>query len=576
MNTGLPAFHFYVALTLFTGGTLVRVAFSCCRTRRPGSDQMHDGVRALDSIATSESGRGVRVCVILDLIMLSVRLCRTFTLVFFVAGCPFVASSEVRLPHLLSSHMVLQRDAPAHIWGWSDPGERVTVTFHGVSRSGIGDRLGKWSVYLPPQPAGGPFPLTVAGTNTLVLDDVLVGDVWFASGQSNMEMPLRGFRGAPLTDSAEEVQHAAHDNIRLLHLRQSASSFPLRDNDASWTPCTPETAGGFSAAAYFFGRDLAQREHVPVGLIDSTWGGTVVEAWISLDAVSADASLMPAFATRARMMDSQADMKEILAAERREDDEATKAGMPAPSHTWHPDPSTWAPAALFNGMVAPATPMTIRGVIWYQGESNSRLDFAPMYERLFPTLIADWRRQWHEGDFPLVFVQIANFTSNATESWATIREAQRRTLVVDNTAMVVTIDIGNPDNVHPADKQTVGARLALAARALSYGEKVEYSGPLFRSVTVEGGALRLWFDHVSGGLVAKDGAMTGFEVAGEDRHFVKAEARIDGVNVVVSSLEVPAPRYARYGWANAPVASLFGSTGLPASPFTSEDEIPIP
>ncbi len=504
------------------------------------------------------------------------NLLRTSAVVLLIAASPVAASAEVRLPHFLSSHMVLQRDMPVHLWGWAEPGEKVTVSLRDASRSDTADELGKWSVFLPPQQAGGPYKLTVAGSNTIVLDDVLIGDVWFASGQSNMEMPLSGWPGAPLKNSAEEIADATHDNLRLLHIPQKSSSFPLRDADASWTPCTPETARSFSAAAYFFGRDIAGREHVPVGLVESSWGGTVIEAWMSLDAISADASLMPLFTNRAHMMDSQADVKEILAAEKREDEEAQKAGEPAPIHTWRPDPASWAPAGLFNGMVAPLTPMTIRGVIWYQGESNSRLGFAPLYVREFPAMITDWRRQWHEGDFPFLFVQIANFTSNNTENWATIREAQRRTLRLVNTAMTVTLDIGNPDNVHPTDKQSVGARLALGARALSYGEKVEYSGPLFRCATTDGDAMRVWFDHIAGGLEAKGGALEGFEVAGVDHHFVKAEARIDGGNVVASSPEVAHPKYVRFGWANAPVVNLFNSAGLPASPFTSETKIPQP
>jgi sialate O-acetylesterase len=225
-------------------------------------------------------------------------------------------------------------------------------------------------------------------------------------------------------------------------------------------------------------------------------------------------------------------------------------------------------------MIAPATPYAIKGVIWYQGESNSRLTFAPMYAKLFPALIADWRAQWHQGDFPFLFVQIANFRSNDTEAWAVIREAQRRTLSIANTAMVVTTDIGDPGNVHPADKQTVGARLAMAARALAYGENVEYSGPLFRQATADSEGIRIWFDHAGSGLVAKGDTLQGFEIAGNDGRFVPAAARVDGKTVVVSSAKVASPKYVRYGWANAPVINLYNSEGLPASPFTSEDAIP--
>ena len=470
--------------------------------------------------------------------------------------------------------MVLQREKPIHIWGWSAPGEKVSVAFHGNSRDAVGNSLGYWSVFLPPEAAGGPYQLTVTSSNRIVLDDVLSGDVWFASGQSNMEMPLKGFAGAPLKDSTEEIARAGHPQIRLLHVPHKAADFPLRETAASWTVCSPETAANFSALAYFFGRELAVREHAPIGLIDATWGGTVAEAWLSLQTISADAALMPVFATRAHMMRTQDEITATLAMERREDLAARQAGQAPPKHPWHPDPASWAPAALFNGMVAPLVAFPIKGVIWYQGESNSRLAFAPMYAKVFSALIADWREQWHEGAFPFLFVQISNFTSDATEEWAIIREAQRRSLSVANTAMVVTADIGDPDNVHPSDKQTVAARLALAARALAYGENVEYSGPLFRQATPEGDAIRVWFDHTANGLAARGGALQGFEIAGDDGRFVIATARIDGKTVVVGNPQVAEPKYVRYGWANAPVVNLYDSDGLPASPFTSQDAVP--
>ncbi len=499
-------------------------------------------------------------------------------LAFFLTLSVPVVQGEVRLPRILSSHMVLQRDRPIHIWGWSEPNEKISVALNGASQSTVGDNLGRWSVYLPPQPAGGPFQLTVAGTNQIVLHDILIGDVWFASGQSNMEMPLEGFQGSAIVkNSAQEISQASHPQMRLLIMPRKASEFPLADFNArqSWTICTPETAAKFSAVAYFFGRDVLVKEQVPIGLIDSTWGGTPVEAWVSLDGLSADASLMPVFAAWARMSDEQAEALLSAAAEKREDEAAKEAGQPLPKHAWHPDPQSWDPAWLFNGMVAPATNYPIKGVIWYQGESNSRLDRASMYEKAFPALIADWRRHWREGDFPFLFVQISSFTSDATEDWAVVREAQRRTLSVSNTAMAVSIDVGDPENVHPADKQTVGARLALAAGAIAYGENIEYSGPLFRETSAEADALRVWFDHVAGGLRAKGGPLEGFEIAGTDRQYAPAVARIDGLSVVVSSPQVQKPKYVRYGWKNAPLVNLYNSADLPASPFTSEETIPI-
>ncbi len=499
-----------------------------------------------------------------------------FILLAFLALCS-IARAEVKLPRILGSHMVLQRDRPIHLWGWAQPGEQVSAVFNGATQSTIADQLGAWTLYLPPQPAGGPFQLTVSGTNTIRLDDILIGDVWFASGQSNMEMPLNGFPGsAVVKNAAEEISHADQPTIRLLLVKHKASSFPLRDFDRedAWTVCSPATAATFSAVAYFFGRDIAAKEHVPIGLIDATWGGTPGEAWVSLDTLSADSNLMPVFATWAQMANEQADIPAMLTAEKSEDAAARASNQPLPKHSWHPDPASYAPAWLYNGMVAPAINFPIKGVIWYQGETNSKLARAPMYEKLFPGLIADWRSHWRQGDFPFLFVQISSFKSNATESWATIREAQRRTLSVANTGMAVSIDVGDPDNVHPSDKQTVGARLALAARAIAYGENIEYSGPLFRQTSREEGGVRVWFDHVGSRLVAN--GREGFEVAGDDRHFVKATAWIEGSTVMVSTPQIVQVKYVRYGWENAPTLNLFNAAGLPASPFTSEEKIPVP
>ena len=468
---------------------------------------------------------------------------------------------------------MLQREQPIHVWGWAAPGENVSVSLNGTNQSSAADRLGQWNIYLPPEKAGGPYQLTVSGTNRLVLEDILIGDVWFASGQSNMEMPLNGFPGsAVVKNAAEEISNANHPDIRLLFIPHKASAFPLRDfeGNVQWTACTPETAAKFSAVAYFFGREIASREHVPIGLIDSSWGGTPAEAWVSMEGLSADSALMPVFAIWTKMADQQEDIPAMLAAEKTEDEAARRANAPKPKHTWHPDPGSYDPSWLFNGMVAPALNFRIKGVIWYQGETNSAPERAPLYQRVFSTLIADWRKHWAEGEFPFLFTQISSFTSTPAENWPLVREAQLCTLSVANTAMAVTIDIGDPDNVHPADKQTVGARLALAARALAYREDVEYSGPLFREASFEDRAVRVWFTHVDDGLVAKGGVLQGFEIAGEDRRYIPAEAHVDGATVVVSSSQVDRPKYVRYGWQNAPAVNLYNSAGLPASPFTSE------
>ena len=486
------------------------------------------------------------------------------------------ARGEVTLPHLLSDHAVLQRESPIHIWGNADPGETVTVHFHDQTRTAKADDLGKWSLWLMPEKAGGPFTLTATGSSGgagVTVSDILVGDVWLASGQSNMEMPLSGFpNSAVLKNGADEIAHATLSNVRLLRLEKTTSEFPMNEVSATWTECNPQTAADFSAVAYFFGREISAKEKVPVGLIDTTWGGTPVESWISLMGISSDASLMPLFRSRALFAADLADEPAMRAKEKRERDAAEAAHQPPPKQSWHPNPASWEPAALYNGMIAPETRYAIKGVIWYQGETNSDPERAPLYVKEFPALIDDWRRDWAQGDFPFLYVQISNFYS-PNEDWGMVRDAQRRTLSVEKTGMAVTLDIGTKDNVHPPDKQTVGARLALAARAMVYGEHgIEYSGPLFREATVEGSAMRVWFDHAESGLTS-DGAPAGFEIAGADGKFVPATAKINGSTVVVQAASVSKPEFVRYGWASWTDANLFNKDKLPASTFTSQ---PLP
>ncbi len=475
--------------------------------------------------------------------------------------------AQVTLPRILSSHMVVQRNLPVHVWGLATPGEQVSVSFRGETRSTSASEIGRWSVYLKPGTAGGPFAMTVqggaAGEQAIRLDDVLVGDVWVASGQSNME-----FRMAQAATAQQDLPHAGIPNLRLLVVKHTAADFPQDDADTTgWAASSPETAKEFSAAAWYFARDLEQREHVPVGVIESNWGGTPVDAWTRMVALGEDAALAPAFVAWGKMSERQADVQ--LRDKLR--DEAKAAGKPVPAFPWHPSwPLSWAPAALYNGMIAPLTPYAIRGVIWYQGESNTDPDRASLYGRIFRTMITDWRRQWGVGDFPFLYVQIANYKATPQAQWAELREQQLQTLQLRNTGMAVTIDIGNPDNIHPTDKLDVGLRLSRWARALSYGEKIEDSGPLFRQATPEGSAIRVRFTHAAG-LMAKGGAVTGFEVAGADGKFVAATATIDGETVVASSPEVAQPVQVRYGWANSPQCNLYNSAELPASPFSSAE-----
>ncbi|MGA3069585.1 MAG: sialate O-acetylesterase [Terracidiphilus sp.] len=484
-------------------------------------------------------------------------------------------SAQVTLPKILTSHMVVQRDLPVHVWGLASAGEEVSVTFRGATRSTKAGQLGRWSVYLPPGAAGGPFQLIVKGApaaaggdaapaQTITLDDVLVGDVWLASGQSNMEFEMR-----KAATAAEDLPRAANARIRLLIVKKQAAEYAQDDaGTEGWAASNPETARDFSAVAWYFAREIEQREHVPVGVIDSTWGGTLAESWTRLAALGEDAALAPLFVSRGKMTDRESDALLVEKDRQRQRDEAQAQGKPEPQFPWHPPLAMWGPGLLYNSMIAPLTPFPIRGVIWYQGESNSALERAPLYSRIFSTLIEDWRRQWGVGDFPFLYAQISNFKSGPPEDWAIIREQQLKTLALRNTAMAVTIDIGDPDNVHPTDKVDVGMRLARAARALSYGEAIEYSGPLYRQATPEGSAIRVWFDHAKG-LAAKGGAATGFEVAGADGKFSPATATVEGATVLAASPSVAEPLYVRYGWANSPQCNLFNGEGLPASPFTS-------
>ncbi|MGB6975167.1 MAG: sialate O-acetylesterase [Terracidiphilus sp.] len=485
--------------------------------------------------------------------------------------CARAAAAQVTLPAILSNHMVVQRGLPVHLWGMAAPSQQVQVSFRGETESATANRLGQWSIYLKPGAAGGPFEMTVEGKagpdaseNTIHLVDILVGDVWLASGQSNMEFEMRKAATAP-----EDLPKATIPDLRLLMVDKKPATFAQTDIETpGWQASSPTTARNFSAVAWYFAREIRAREHVPVGIIDSTWGGTIVESWVRLTALGQDASLAPLFVSRGEMTDHEATGRLEEKDEQKQIAAARAAGKPIPQFPWHPPLDTWAPGLLWNGMIAPLTPFPIRGVLWYQGESNSAVARAPLYSRIFRDLIEDWRREWGIGNFPFLYVQISNFKSTPLEDWAVLREEQFKTLEVANTAMTVTIDIGNPDDVHPTDKVDVGHRLALAARALSYSEQVVYSGPLFLEAAPEDGSIRAWFDNADG-LMAKGGTVTGFEVAGADRKFVPASARIQGTTVVASSPQVPQPLFVRYGWANSPQCNLFNASGLPASPFTS-------
>jgi sialate O-acetylesterase len=487
----------------------------------------------------------------------------------------FSAVAEVTLPAILTEHMVLQRDRPVHLWGKAAPSEAIAVTFRGEIQQTTANAFGQWSLYLAPGAPGGPFDLTIKATNTIAFKDILVGDVWVASGQSNMEFKLR-----QTANAQTEIAAAKYPKIRRILIPKKVSDHPMDETAAQpWTDINPENAANASAVAFFFARHLQDKLNgVPIGIIESFWGGTPVESWVSLHGISEDPALMPIFGGWARSLEAwpaiEAQFNRRLDQWNEASAKAKAEGIAAPPKPGKPETGpggAYTPAGLYNAMIAPLTPYPIKGAIWYQGESNANPNpnGASLYARAFQAMIRDWRRVWGLGDFPFLYVQLANYKSNP--SWPDLREAQRQTLSLVNTGMAVTIDVGNPADIHPTNKQDVGLRLALAARAVAYGEKLTYSGPLYRQALREGNAMRVWFDQTGTGLTAKGSTLKGFEIAGSDRRFVAAEAHIDGGSVVVSSLAVAVPTHVRYGWSDNPDCNLYNAEGLPASPFRSAE-----
>lgn len=632
--------------------------------------------------------------------------------------------AEVRLPAIIGDNMVLQQGTKVRIWGNAKAGERVTVTFQNKSAETVADIQGRWQIFLGPLKSGGPAELIVKGDNTLTIKNVLVGEVWLCSGQSNMEWPLANTIGA-----TETLAHANYPEIRMFRVEHHTSAELLTDLEGHWIVTTPDEAAHFTAVGYFFGRELYQHLRVPIGLIDSSWGGTPAEAWTSHDALVSSPELKPILDRYQSSLNMLPQAKEAYAqalAQWEEKNLYVDAGNkgealgyadPATSTTdwskmdlpqqfetagllidgavWFRRvlelPESWAgkdlvlnltpiddqdityfngkkvgsigretpnsymvprkyvvpgslvhggrnviavrvfdsageggfsrggamsigpndgevislrgawdykvelalepkhpdwgsrpeavgvsnqnnPSVLYNAMIAPLVPFAIRGAIWYQGESNAGRAY--QYRTLFPIMIRNWRSAWGH-DFPFYFVQLANWHANRAEpdesDWAELREAQTMTLREPQTGMAVTIDIGDENDIHPRNKLDVGRRLAAWALAGTYGEKVIPSGPLFDRFTVEGDRVRLRFKHGVGLKTSDGGPVKGFAIAGEDRRFVWADARIDGNAVVVSSPKVLKPVAVRYGWADNPIANLYNGAGLPASPFRTDD-----
>ncbi len=504
---------------------------------------------------------------------------KTFLGLLLLACVTAAASADVTLPAVFSDHMVLERDAALPIWGWAEPGEKVTVTLDRQSKAATTDRAGKWSVTLAALEAGGPHKLTVKGNNTVEIADVLIGEVWLCSGQSNMAMSVRGSANFP-----QEQADAKHPGIRMFTVTRTPAETPQERCQGAWQVCSPETVGGFSAAAYFFGRELHRELNVPVGLINSSWGGTPVQAWTSLKSQQALPELEPmlkGWKQQIAKYDPQAAKKNYekrLAEWPNKVKQAKAAGRRPPRRPRAPvDPrlSSHRPANLYNGMIAPLAGYALRGAIWYQGESDAGAA-AHLYGLQLTTMIKNWRQIWGQGDFAFEWVQLPNFRAPQqrpveTSGWVIVQEQMLKSLALTNTGMAVTIDIGEEKNIHPKNKQDVGKRLALWALGTTYGKDIVYCGPLYQRHSKQDGKITIEFDHVGAGLVAKGGKPKGFAIAGADKKFVFADAKIEGDTVVVSSPDVKDPVAVRYAWATNPDCNVYNKSGLPASPFRTDD-----
>ena len=452
--------------------------------------------------------------------------------------------AKISLPHIFGDNMVLQCSANVPIWGTGAPGEEVTVELNGQTQTTVADSSGKWRLDLPPQEAGGPFELNVSGTNKLVYKDVYFGEVWICAGQSNMSFPLKRAKDAKST-----IESARFSRIRFLTVPAQSSEEPMADFDSQWQICSPENVGELSAVAYFFGRNMHESLKKPVGLIVLAWGGSTCEAWIDRSTLAKFPELKP--------LTEPDRLAQTI--------ESQKAGF------------------LHDGMLRPICPFAIKGVIWYQGESNASR--AWQYRTLFPLLIANWRENWEQGDFPFYYVQLPNFMKTkdkpGASAWAELREAQHKTLSIRNVGEIVAIDLGEANNLHPKDKEPIGDRLARLALAKTYRKELPYSGPQFESMKIVDNKAVLTFTHTDKGLCASsksDGPapeLTGFAIAGKDQKFYWAHASIENDQVVVSAPEVPAPVAVRYAWADNPNCNLANGVGLPASPFRTDDWVGV-
>jgi sialate O-acetylesterase len=505
---------------------------------------------------------------------LSSMLTSACALVMLSAG---MVQAEVKVSAIFSDHMVLQRNQENPVWGWANPDAEIQVTINSQTLKAKADKDGYWKVKLPSMKEGGPFEMTIAGENTLNIKDILVGEVWLCSGQSNMQWTVGSSYDADL-----ETLTASNPNLRLISVPQVGTQEVQKTFSGKWEVCTPNSVKEFSGVGYFFGRQLQTTLNIPVGLIDNAWGGSACEAWIRRDLMQDNAlyaPLMEMWAEREKNVPAAEKEAEIIKNWEAQVKKAKEEGKPQPRRpTLHAElmRGNARPANIYNGALKPIMGYGIKGAIWYQGETNTGRAY--QYRELFPLMISSWRDEWGQGDFSFYWVQLADYLDEAKEpgesNWAELREAQTMTMSkLPHTGEAVIINLGEANDIHPRDKLNVAKRLARWALAKDYGIPIPYHSPMYKSMIVKGDKVVIEFDHVASGLDTFDvNEVKGFSIAGDDKKFHWATARIIGNNKVeVSSSDVTAPVAVRYAWANNPVCNLFNKEGLPVTPFRTDD-----